>query len=55
MDTYSENGNVSNALIATVSIAKKTLKNICISNINKLIFGYINISSLQNKFALLFH
>ena len=27
----------------------KTLKNINISNINKLIFGYLNINSLKNK------
>ena len=26
------------------------IKHICISNINKLIFGYLNINSLRNKF-----
>ena len=40
---------MSNASIAGVSDAKKTLKNINISNINKLIFGYLNINSLKNK------
>ena len=32
---------------------KKSLKNICISNMNKLIFGQLNINSLKNKFDLL--
>ena len=40
---------MSNASIATFSDAKKTLKNIRISNINKLIFGHLNIKSLRNK------
>ena len=44
---------MSNASIATFSDAKKTLKNIRISNINKLIFGHLNINSLRNKFDLL--
>ena len=48
--TYNENENVS---IATFSDAKKTFKNIRISNINKLIFGYLNINSLRNEFDLL--
>ena len=48
-NTYNEDENVSNASIAGVSDAKKTLKNINISNINKLIFGYLNINSLKNK------
>ena len=44
---------MSNALIATVSDVKKTLKNIRLSNIIKLIFGHQNINSLRNKFDLL--
>ena len=39
--------------IATYSDDKKTLKNNRISNINKLIFGHLNINSLRNKFDLL--
>ena len=44
---------MSNSLTATFSDAKKALKNIRISdisNINKLIFGRLNIHSLRNKF-----
>ena len=44
---------MSNASIATFSDAKNTLKNIRISNINKLIFGHLNINRLRNKFDLL--
>ena len=32
---------------------KKALKDIRISNMNKLIFGHLNINSLRNKFDLL--
>ena len=35
------------------SDVKKALKNICISNTNKLILGHLNINSLKNKFDLL--
>ena len=35
------------------SDVKKALKNICIRNTNKLIFGHLNINSLKNKFDLL--
>ena len=42
-----------NASIATVSDAKKTLKNIRISNIDKLIFEHLNFNSLRNKFDFL--
>lgn len=49
--TYSENENVSIASIATVWDGKKTLKNIRI-NINKLIFGSLNINFSRNKFDL---
>ena len=44
---------MSNASIATLSDAKNTLKNIRISNINKLIFGHLNINRLRDKFDLL--
>ena len=44
---------MSNASIATFSDAKKTLKNIRVSNINKFIFGHLNINSSKNKFDLL--
>ena len=44
---------MSNASIATFSEAKKTLKNIRISNVNKLISRHLIINSLTNKFDLL--
>ena len=56
-DTYKENENVSNAWIATVSGAKKTLKNICISNINTVDSRYneprreMKNSSLYREFV----
>ena len=34
------------------SDVKKSLKSIRISNINKLIFGHLNINSLRNKFDI---
>ena len=49
--TYNENENVSIASIATVWDGKKALKNIRI-NINKLIFGSLNINFSRNKFDL---
>ena len=45
---------MSNASIATFSDAKKAAKNIRINNVNKLIFGHLNINSLRNKFDLLY-
>ena len=33
--------------------AKKALRNVRISNINRLRFGHLNINSLRNKFYLL--
>ena len=33
--------------------AKNVLRNVRISNINRLIFGHLNINSLRNKFNLL--
>ena len=44
---------MSNASIATSSDPKKTLKNIRISDINKLIFVHLNINFLRNQFDLL--
>ena len=44
---------MSNASVATFSYAKIALKNIRISNINKLIFGHLNINSLRDKSELL--
>ena len=35
------------------SDVKKSLKNIRNTNINKLIFGHLNINSLKNKFDIL--
>ena len=35
------------------SDVKKSLKNIHLSNINKLIFGHLNVNSLRNKFDIL--
>ena len=40
----------SNDPIVSQSDVKKALKNIRISNTNKLIFGHLNINSLRNKF-----
>ena len=45
-NTYNENENGPNASITTFSDAKKALKIIRISNINKLIFESLNINSL---------
>lgn len=44
---------MSNVSTATASDAKRTFKNIPFSNNNKLIFGYLNINYLKNKFDLL--
>ena len=35
------------------SDVEKSVKNIRISNVNKLIFGHVNINSLRNKFDIL--
>ena len=43
---------MSNDSIDTNPDVRKSLKNIRISNQNKLIFGHLNISSLRNKFDL---
>ena len=44
---------MSNDSTFSQSDVKKTLKDIRISNMNKLIFGHLNINSLRNKFDLL--
>ena len=42
----------SNDPTVSQSDVKKALKDIRISNLNKLIFGHLNINSLRNKFDL---
>ena len=44
---------MSNDSTFSQSDAKKALKDIRIGNMNKLIFGHLNINSLRNKFDLL--
>ena len=46
--------NISNISTTIVSNDISTLKDIRVSNINRLIFGHLNTSSLRNKFNLLF-
>ena len=43
---------MSNDSIDTNPDVRKSLKNIRISNLNKLILGHLNINSLKNKFDL---
>ena len=43
---------MSNDPAVSQSDVKKALKDIRICNINKLIFGHLNINSLKNKFDL---
>ena len=43
---------MSNDPTVSQSHVKKALKDIRISNMNKLIFGHLNINSLRNKFDL---
>ena len=43
---------MSNDPTVSQSDVKKALKDIRISNLNKLIFGHLNINSLRNKFDL---
>ena len=45
--------NASNTSATTVSNAIRTLKDIRVSNISRLIFGHLNINSLRNKFNFL--
>ena len=49
-DSYYETENVSNTVISN---AKRTLSDIYISNINRLVFGHLNINSLRTKFDFL--
>ena len=49
-DSYYESENASNAIITN---AKRILRDICTSNINRLFFGHLNISSLRTKFDFL--
>ena len=51
-DSFSEEYCVSNDPTVSQSDVKKALKDIRISNMNKLIFGHMNINSLRNKFDL---
>ena len=51
-DSFSEEYCVSNDPIVSHSDVKKALKDIRISNMNKPIFGHLNINSLRNKFDL---
>ena len=44
---------MSNDSTFSQSYVKKTLKDIRISNMTKLVFGHLNINSLRNKFDLL--
>ena len=44
---------MSNNSTVLQSDVKKALKEICVSNMNKLIFGHPNNDSLRNKFELL--
>ena len=43
---------VSNDPTVSQSDGKKALKDIRVSNMNKLLFGHLNIKSLRNKFDL---
>ena len=49
-DSYYERENASNTIISN---AKRTLRDILINNINRLVFGHLNINSLQTKFDFL--
>ena len=50
---YNEIKNASNSAANVASVAKKALKSVCIGNIDRLIFGHLNINFLQNKSDLL--
>ena len=52
-DSFSEEYCVSNDPTVSQSDVKKALKDILISNINRLIFGHLNTNSLRNKFDFL--
>ena len=46
-DSYYKSENASNRIITN---ARCILRDICTSNINRLIFGHLNINSLRTKF-----
>ena len=48
--SYYESENASNTIIAN---AKRILRDVRTNNINRLVFGHLNISSLRTKFDLL--
>ena len=52
-DLFTEENCVPNNSTVLQSDVKKALKEICVSNMNKLIFGHLNNDSLRNKFELL--
>ena len=52
-DLFSEENCVSNYSTVLQSDVKKALKEICFSNMNKLIFGHLNNNSLRKTFELL--
>ena len=52
-DSYIEMENVSTTSTTIVSNAISTLQDICVSNINRLIFGHLSISSFRSKFNFL--
>ena len=45
-DSHYKTENVSNTIISN---AKRTCRDICISNIDRLVFGYLNINLLSTK------
>ena len=49
-DSYYESENASNTIITN---AKRILRDIRTSNINRLVFGHLNINSLRTKFDFL--
>ena len=52
-DIFKEENGASDDSTVMQSDAKKSLKNIRISDINKLIFGRLNVNSLRNKLDIL--
>ena len=50
-DSYYETENASDKIISNAN--KRTLRNIRISNVNRLVFGHLNINSLKTKFDFL--
>ena len=52
-DSFKEENSASDDSTVLQSDVKECLKNICISNINKLIFGHLNVNSIRSKFDIL--